>query len=100
MISQLSQLTTTLGALLLILGSLLFLLGSIGLLRFNSLYARLHALTKVDSLGLGLVVLGTWLLSPSWQLGWKLLAIWLLVMLASAASGYLLANLKREEESC
>jgi multicomponent Na+:H+ antiporter subunit G len=64
-------------------GAVLFLAGTLGLLRFPDTLTRLHALTKVDNLGLGLVVLG---LMP--QLGWlsaaKLLAVWLLVQLSGA----------------
>lgn len=50
-----------LGALSLMLigaGMLFFLAGSIGVLRLPDLLSRLHALTKADNLGLGLVVLG------------------------------------------
>ena len=64
-------------------GAALFMAGTCGLLRFPDTLSRLHALTKVDNLGLGLVVLG---LMP--QLGWlaaaKLLAVWLLVQLSGA----------------
>ena len=38
-------------------GAVLFLAGTLGLLRFPDTLTRLHALTKVDNLGLGLVVL-------------------------------------------
>jgi multicomponent Na+:H+ antiporter subunit G len=64
-------------------GAVLFMAGTLGLLRFPDTLTRLHALTKVDNLGLGLVVLG---LMP--QMGWlaaaKLLAVWLLVQLSGA----------------
>jgi multicomponent Na+:H+ antiporter subunit G len=64
-------------------GAILFLAGTLGLLRFPDTLTRLHALTKVDNLGLGFVVLG---LMP--QLGGlaaaKLLAVWLLVQLSGA----------------
>lgn len=64
-------------------GAILFLAGTLGLLRFPDTLTRLHALTKVDNLGLGLVAFG---LMP--QLGWlaaaKLLAVWLLVQLSGA----------------
>lgn len=64
-------------------GAVLFLAGTLGLLRFPDTLTRLHALTKVDNLGLGLVAFG---LMP--QLGWlvalKLLAVWLLVQLSGA----------------
>ena len=72
-------------------GALLFVAGTLGLLRFPDTLTRLHALTKVDNLGLGLVVLG---LMP--QLGWlaaaKLLAVWLLVQLSGAIVTQILAR--------
>ena len=39
-------------------GAVFFLAGTVGLLRFPDSLSRLHALTKADNLGLGLVVLG------------------------------------------
>jgi multicomponent Na+:H+ antiporter subunit G len=39
-------------------GAFFFLAGSVGLLRFPDALSRLHALTKADNLGLGLVMLG------------------------------------------
>ena len=39
-------------------GAVFFLAGTVGLLRFPDALTRLHALTKADNLGLGLVVLG------------------------------------------
>ena len=35
-----------------------FLAGTVGLLRFPDTITRLHALTKADNLGLGLIILG------------------------------------------
>ena len=39
-------------------GAFFFLASTVGLLRFPDALTRLHALTKADNLGLGLVVLG------------------------------------------
>jgi len=39
-------------------GAFFFFAGTVGLLRFPDALSRLHALTKADNLGLGLVVLG------------------------------------------
>ena len=39
-------------------GAFFFLAGTVGLLRFPDSLTRLHALTKADNLGLGLVVVG------------------------------------------
>jgi multicomponent Na+:H+ antiporter subunit G len=59
---------------------------------------RLHALTKADNLGLGLIVLGLLPQSPSIQGGLKLLAVWLLVLLAGASSSQLIAQFVRRDK--
>jgi multicomponent Na+:H+ antiporter subunit G len=43
---------------LFIAGSFFFLAGTVGLLRFPNAFTRLHALTKADNLGLGLIAAG------------------------------------------
>ena len=81
-----------LGSFLLLLAIPFFWSGSLGLLRFPDIYTRLHALTKADNLGLGLVVAGSILMSKEWTVGVKLLLIWLAVLVASTISCYLIAN--------
>lgn len=76
---------------LLISGALMFVVGSIGLVRFPDTYTRIHALTKADNVGLGLLILGLIPASFSVTITLKLLLIWLLVMLASVLSGHLVA---------
>jgi len=80
-------------------GVVFFLAGTVGLLRFPDTLSRLHALTKADSLGLGLIVLGLLPLAPSWQDGLKLIVIWLLTLLGSAAASQLIARAARSESS-
>lgn len=79
-------------AALLLAGAFFFLAGTVGLLRFPDVYNRLHALTKADNLGLGLVVLALVLQSGSWTVALKLLLIWLLVLLAGASAAHLIAG--------
>jgi len=86
------SLTDLLGSFLLLLAIPFFWGGSLGLLRFPDIYTRLHALTKADNLGLGLVVAGSILISKEWTVGVKLLLIWLAVLVASTISCYLIAN--------
>lgn len=83
--------TDILSTLLLIAGAVFFLAGTVGLLRFPDVYTRLHALTKADNVGLGLMVAGLALQSESWAVAGKLLLIWLLVMLAGASVAHLVA---------
>ncbi len=73
-------------------GAFFFLAGTVGLLRFPDVYCRLHALTKADNLGLGLITGGLVLRDGSLLVGAKLVLVWLLVLLASAAACHLTAR--------
>lgn len=79
-------------AVLLIAGGIFFLAGTLGLLRFPDVYTRLHALTKADNVGLGLVVAGLAVQAESWAAVGKLLLIWSLVLLAGASVAHLVAR--------
>jgi multicomponent Na+:H+ antiporter subunit G len=71
------------------LGAFFFLAGTVGLLRFPDTLTRLHALTKADNLGLGLIMLGL-LPQVVWPFGaLKLFVVWVLVMVASAGASQL-----------
>ncbi|MGB7535484.1 MAG: monovalent cation/H(+) antiporter subunit G [Azonexus sp.] len=76
-------------------GVFFFLAGTVGLLRFPDTLTRLHALTKADNLGLGLVVLGLLPRVSSPLAGLKLVCVWLLVMLAGAIGSQLIARVAR-----
>jgi multicomponent Na+:H+ antiporter subunit G len=77
-------------------GALFFLAGTVGLLRFPDPLTRLHALTKVDNLGLGLIVLGLLPQANGWLGAVKLASIWLLVQLSGAIVTQLIAGTIRE----
>jgi multicomponent Na+:H+ antiporter subunit G len=81
-----------LSAVLLIAGAVFFLAGTFGLLRFPDVYTRLHALTKADNVGLGLLVVGLAVQAESWAATGKLLLIWLLVLLAGASVAHLVSR--------
>jgi multicomponent Na+:H+ antiporter subunit G len=76
-------------------GAVFFMAGTVGLLRFPDSLTRLHALTKADNLGLGLVVLGLLPQVSSPRDGIKLICIWLLVLLSGASVSQLVARLIR-----
>ncbi len=71
--------------------------GTIGLLRFPDTLTRLHALTKVDNLGLGFIVLGLSLQASGFAAAIKLIGVWLLVQLSGAVVTQLVAGLVRQE---
>ena len=86
-----SALELVAGALLLI-GACFFLAGTVGLLRFPDVFTRLHALTKADNVGLGLVVAGLALDAGSPSVAVKLGMTWALVLLSSSVSSQLIAR--------
>jgi multicomponent Na+:H+ antiporter subunit G len=76
-------------------GAFFFFAGTVGLLRFPDSLTRLHALSKADNLGLGLVVLGLLPRVESLLGALKLVAIWALVLLSGAASAQLIGRALR-----
>lgn len=78
--------------LLLVAGAGFYFAGTVGVLRFPDVYTRLHALTKADNLGLGLLVLGLTLQADSLLTAFKLLLIWPLVLAASATVSFIIAR--------
>jgi multicomponent Na+:H+ antiporter subunit G len=79
-------------------GCFFFAAGTIGLIRFPDLRSRLHALTKADNLGLGLVLAAMATRADSPATVVKLVVIWALALLASATSSHLLAAGGTEDE--
>ena len=73
-------------------GAFFFLAGTAGLLRFPDALTRLHALTKADNLGLGLIVLGLLPRVDGVLAALKLVFIWLLVLLCGAVASQLVAH--------
>ena len=76
-------------------GAFFFVAGTVGLLRFPDTLSRLHALTKADNLGLGLVVLGLLFHAEGLLAALKLIGIWLLALLAGATVTQLIAHTAR-----
>ena len=74
------------------IGCFFFVAGSIGLLRLPDIYSRLHALTKADNVGLGLVILAVMLQQTSWVSVAKLFVVWVLVLVTSASVSMLTAR--------
>ena len=77
-------------------GAFFFMAGTVGLLRFPDTLSRLHALSKADNVGLGLVVLGLLLQAEGLLAALKLVAVWLLALLAGATVTQLIAHTARE----
>jgi len=82
---------------LLVAGAFFFLAGTVGLLRFPDVYCRLHALTKADNLGLGLIALGLTVRAEAWTARLHILLVWLLALVAAATVCHLLARISLRE---
>ena len=76
-------------------GVFFYVAGTVGLLRFPDSPSRLHALTKADNLGLGLVVLGLLPRAPSVLGALKIVVVWALVMLSGASTAQLIGRVLR-----
>ena len=83
---------TILSTLLIGLGLVFFAAGTVGLWRFPDTLSRLHALTKADGLGLGLITLGLLPWTDGVLAGLKLILIWLLVLFSGAIAAQLIAQ--------
>ena len=79
-------------------GAVFFVAGTTGLLRFPDPLTRLHALTKADNLGVGLIVLGLAVQAGAVGDVLKLLLVWLLVLLASASASQMIGAVARRDE--
>ena len=76
-------------------GAFFFLAGTVGLLRFPDTLTRLHAITKADNLGLGLIILGLLPLTSGPIQALKMITVWLLVQLSGAIVTQLIARAVR-----
>ncbi|MCU4180014.1 monovalent cation/H(+) antiporter subunit G [Bosea sp. BH3] len=80
------------------MGAVLFLAGALGLLRFPDTLSRLHAVSKADNLGLGLIVMGLLPQAESVSGGLKLICVWLLAQISAATASQLLARKIHRDE--
>ena len=93
-----SMLVSIFAAASVLAGAFFFIAGTLGLLRFGDTLSRVHALTKADNLGLGLIVLGLLPLADGLADALKLLVIWALVLLGGTTAAQLVANAVRREQ--
>ena len=84
--------------LLLFAGLFFYAAGTIGLLRFPDAASRLHALTKADNVGLGLVALAAALQWGALAIAAKIAAVWLFAILAAGTGAQLMARVARQED--
>ncbi|MGL6041849.1 MAG: monovalent cation/H(+) antiporter subunit G [Deefgea sp.] len=79
-------------------GVFFFFAGTVGFLRFPDTLTRLHALTKADNLGLGLIIMGLLPRVDSPLIALKLIVIWILILLMGAVVSQLIARFARRSK--
>jgi multicomponent Na+:H+ antiporter subunit G len=79
-------------AVFIVLGALLFLIAAIGLLRFNDLYSRLHAITKATSLGILFLIIGVVFHFGNWEVAIKSILIIVFIYLTSPLAAHSIAK--------
>lgn len=89
----LDTLTLVLG----VAGVFFYTAGTFGLLRFPDLFSRLHALTKADNLGLGLIAAALACQADSLAVAAKLGLIWVLALVAGTTNCYLIGSYARRK---
>ncbi len=78
--------------LLLLISAFFFFGGTVAMLRFPDTLSRLHGPAKADNLGLGFLIAGLALQADGVAVAVKLLLIWMLTLLLSGATAYLLGR--------
>lgn len=93
-----SMLVSLFAAASVLAGAFFFIAGTLGLLRFGDTLSRVHALTKADNLGLGLIVFGLLPLADTLSDALKLVLIWALVLLGGTTAAQLVASAVRRDQ--
>jgi multicomponent Na+:H+ antiporter subunit G len=86
------------GLLLIAAGLVFFAAGTLGLIRFPDTLTRLHALSKADNLGLGLILAGVALLAADGLIALQLLLTWVAVLAAGAGVAQMVAQVEAGQQ--
>jgi multicomponent Na+:H+ antiporter subunit G len=65
------------------LGTAFMVTSGVAVLRLRDVYSRINAVTKAATLGVILILVGSFLLIPSWDTAWKLVLAVILQLLTS-----------------
>lgn len=81
-----------LAIILLIGGSFFFLVGTIGLIRLPDAFTRMHATTKCDTLGAGLILVSLMIYQGFHMISLKLFIILLFIWLTNPTAAHIIAK--------
>ena len=81
-----------LAIILLIGGSFFFLVGTIGLIRLPDAFTRMHATTKCDTLGAGMILVSLMIYQGFHMISLKLFIILLFIWLTNPTAAHIIAK--------
>ena len=84
---------------LLLTSALMVLIASIGMWRLQNLYARMHVVTKVSSLGILLLLIAVNLFYLDWVVFFKTAVIFGVLVFLSPISAHVIAKVSRSQEN-
>ncbi|KAB3533577.1 monovalent cation/H(+) antiporter subunit G [Alkaliphilus serpentinus] len=80
-------------------GAFFFLVGTVGLLRMPDVFCRMHATTKCDTLGAGLILLGLILYRGIDIISVKLLLVLIFVWITNPTAAHIIAKAEYDKEA-
>lgn len=103
--NEILKITLEIIAILFLLGgAFFFFVGTTGLIRMPDVFCRMHATTKCDTLGAGLILVGLMIFNGFSMISLKLLLILIFIWLTNPTAAHIIAkaeykkNHKKEED--
>lgn len=93
------ELLTSLSIVLLVIGgAFFFLVGTLGLIRMPDVFCRMHATTKCDTLGAGLILLALMIFRGFSVTSLKLLLVMVFVWITNPTAAHIIAKAEWKKE--
>ncbi|MDP2813234.1 MAG: monovalent cation/H(+) antiporter subunit G [Erysipelotrichaceae bacterium] len=97
--NEILEITLEIIAILFLLGgAFFFFVGTTGLIRMPDVFCRMHATTKCDTLGTGLILVGLMIFNGLSMISLKLLLILIFVWLTNPTAAHIIAKAEYKKE--
>jgi multicomponent Na+:H+ antiporter subunit G len=97
--NELVKITLEIIAILFLLGgAFFFFVGTTGLIRMPDVFCRMHATTKCDTLGAGLILVGLMIFNGLSMISLKLLLILIFIWITNPTAAHIIAKAEYKKE--
>lgn len=97
--NELVKITLEIFAILFLLGgAFFFFVGTTGLIRMPDVFCRMHATTKCDTLGAGLILVGLMIFNGLSMISLKLLLILIFIWITNPTAAHIIAKAEYKKE--